>query len=97
MFAGAGMMAADGRCKTLDAAADGYVRGEAVVLIKLWCVSVPLRHLVSFNLQELPLQRACSHLSGSPASSRLVLGGFPCIHTAQVQVTLAVQSRLRSR
>ncbi len=35
MFAGAGMMAADGRCKTLDAAADGYVRGEAVVLIKL--------------------------------------------------------------
>jgi Beta-ketoacyl synthase, N-terminal domain len=35
MFAGAGMMAADGRCKTLDAAADGYVRGEACVVIKL--------------------------------------------------------------
>lgn len=35
MFAGAGMMSADGRCKTLDAAADGYVRGEACVIIKL--------------------------------------------------------------
>jgi acyl transferase domain-containing protein len=35
MFAGAGMMAADGRCKTLDAAADGYVRGEACVVVKL--------------------------------------------------------------
>lgn len=35
MFAGAGMMSADGRCKTLDAAADGYVRGEACVVIKL--------------------------------------------------------------
>lgn len=38
MFAGAGMMASDGRCKTMDAAADGYVRGEAVVVIKLRCV-----------------------------------------------------------
>lgn len=28
MFQRAGMIAADGRCKTLDAAADGYVRGE---------------------------------------------------------------------
>ena len=31
MFNRAGMLTADGRCKTLDAAADGYVRGEAVV------------------------------------------------------------------
>lgn len=30
MFTRAGMLALDGRCKTLDAAADGYVRGEAV-------------------------------------------------------------------
>ncbi len=30
MFQKAGMLAPDGRCKTLDAAADGYVRAEAV-------------------------------------------------------------------
>ncbi|MEM6753811.1 MAG: type I polyketide synthase, partial [Cyanobacteria bacterium P01_C01_bin.38] len=35
-FSQAGMMAADGRCKTFDASADGYVRGEGcgVVVLK---------------------------------------------------------------
>jgi acyl transferase domain-containing protein/acyl-CoA synthetase (AMP-forming)/AMP-acid ligase II/pimeloyl-ACP methyl ester carboxylesterase/acyl carrier protein len=35
-FSQAGMMAADGRCKTFDASADGYVRGEGcgVVILK---------------------------------------------------------------
>lgn len=70
MFAGAGMMAADGRCKTLDAAADGYVRGEAVVLIKLWYASVPLSHIKSFSLQVVRLHHACLRsygLSSIPA------------------------------
>lgn len=35
MFVAAGMMSLDGRCKTLDAAADGYVRSEACIVIKL--------------------------------------------------------------
>jgi acyl transferase domain-containing protein len=34
-FAQAGMMAPDGRCKTFDAAADGYVRGEGSGLVVL--------------------------------------------------------------
>ena len=39
MFNRAGMLTADGRCKTLDASADGYVRGEAVVSLTLQLVS----------------------------------------------------------
>ena len=35
MFTRAGMLAPDGRCKTLDAAADGYVRGEALASLLL--------------------------------------------------------------
>lgn len=35
----AGMMAPDGRCKALDAGADGYVRSEAAVLILLQAAS----------------------------------------------------------
>ena len=35
MFAAAGMLAPDGRCKTLDASADGYVRAEGCVVIRL--------------------------------------------------------------
>ena len=34
-FSKAGMMAADGRCKTFDAAADGYVRGEGCGVLVL--------------------------------------------------------------
>ena len=35
MFQKAGMLAADGRCKSMDAAADGYVRGEACGVLRL--------------------------------------------------------------
>lgn len=35
MIEHAGMLTLDGRCKTLDAFADGYVRGESCVLIVL--------------------------------------------------------------
>ena len=35
----AGMLAPDGRCKTLDAAADGYTRAEAAVLVMMQAAS----------------------------------------------------------
>ena len=35
------MMTPDGRCKTLDAAADGYVRGEAVIASLLHSIADP--------------------------------------------------------
>ncbi|KAB8320091.1 hybrid non-ribosomal peptide synthetase/type I polyketide synthase [Tolypothrix campylonemoides VB511288] len=38
-FANAGMLAADGRCKTFDAKADGYVRGEGCGVIVLKRIS----------------------------------------------------------
>ena len=44
MFHKAGMLAADGRCKTLDAAADGYVRGEAVGALLLQATSAAGQH-----------------------------------------------------
>lgn len=39
MFAVAGMLTADGRCKTLDSMADGYVRGESCGALMLESIS----------------------------------------------------------
>ena len=43
IFSQADMMAADGRCKTFDAAADGYVRSEGCGLMVLKCLPDALR------------------------------------------------------
>jgi len=47
MFKRAGMLAPDGRCKTLDSSADGYVRGEA-------CASAMLQLLSDTSEQGSP-------------------------------------------
>ena len=49
MFVSAAMISVDGRCKTLDALADGYIRSEA-------CVAHKLRYGISlFSLERMDL------------------------------------------
>ena len=48
----AGMLTPDGRCKTLDAAANGYVRSEGVGMLVL-------RGVTSLDAQRAQARRAC--------------------------------------
>ena len=48
VLAKAGMLAEDGRCKTLDGSADGYARGEACVVLLLRVVLLLLAVAVAF-------------------------------------------------
>jgi acyl transferase domain-containing protein len=50
MFQKAGMLAPDGRCKTLDAAADGYVRAEAAGLLLLQAYSADAASSAASNM-----------------------------------------------
>lgn len=48
----------DGRCKTLDASADGYARGEA-------CVTHLLEHFEGDDIQAANLENSCIIICGT--------------------------------
>ena len=58
-FSQARMMAADGRCKTFDARADGYVRGEG-------CGMIVLKRLADAQRDGDPILAVDSRLGGQP-------------------------------
>ena len=67
MFAAAGMLAADGRCKALDAAADGYTRGEA-------CVTLAVETVAATDFDATETTRTLLSTVASPAVHVGVLG-----------------------
>ncbi|GAX72979.1 hypothetical protein CEUSTIGMA_g431.t1, partial [Chlamydomonas eustigma] len=66
MFQSAGMLSPDGRCKTLDASADGYVRGEACTMAMLQNFSV---------IQSLGKNDETDHAKGATPQCYAVLLG----------------------
>ena len=60
-----GMLSADGRCKTFDAAADGYVRGEGMLAIAL----MPLANALAQGKRIHGIIRGCATNHGGFANS----------------------------
>ena len=75
-LAAAGMLAPDGRCKTLDAAADGYGRGEGAVAIGLSAAGGregrPLALLASVAVNQDGRSAASLTAPSGPAQGRVI-------------------------
>lgn len=72
------MLALDGRCKTLDASADGYVRAEAAIVIRLDPLGGPGADVVaaaSDRTSGSGDSSAGSALSGSAAAPACLMAG----------------------
>ena len=90
VLAAAGMLSADGRCKTLDTAADGYVRSEAVWALPLWSTETPapaVRAAAALLLSSAVNQdgRSSSLTAPNGPSQQVVLaaaarGALPTLH-----------------
>lgn len=65
-FAGAGMLAPDGRCKALDAGADGYGRGEASAVLRL--KGVASGAIASLPAASVIVSGACVNQDGRSSS-----------------------------
>lgn len=72
----AGMLTSDGHCKTLDASADGYVRAEACIVVRLESDSGP-----SFQAQAI--------IAGTFVNQVCKTANFPYLVTAIEQIRMA--------
>jgi hypothetical protein len=77
MFQKAGMLAPDGRCKALDATADGYVRAEAAAMMLLGLDDGEGGSAVAVLSGGL-CTHPCKMVVGVPASSCLL--EHPTVH-----------------
>jgi 3-oxoacyl-(acyl-carrier-protein) synthase/acyl carrier protein len=94
MYHSAGMLTADGRCKTLDAAADGYVRSEAATATLLHTVRVhdpeassPDRTLVLLAAAVNQDGKSSSLTApNGPAQQKLIKAALQAAHLAAAEV-----------
>lgn len=63
-IAHAGMLAPDGRCKTLDSTADGYVRAETCIMMLMESAEESLSQCVAI-LRGTAVNQVCLLISGA--------------------------------
>jgi len=91
-FSQAGMMAADGRCKTFDARADGYVRGEGcgVVVLKRLCDAIadgdPIRAVIRGSAVNQDGRTAGITAPNGPSQQAVIRAALADAHVAPGEI-----------